>query len=259
MQLVAVLGSGPSARALARYRDPDLRLWLQAVPTGSVTAAVEALPVLGFAGAIVFGEDARREAAVAVARRSLDADDQGTVDAVSVAGDATLGDHVGGRAVVEGLRTAGWEPRGARIVAIGDDAGTRALLRELATAGAEEITLVAEDAPAAERAVRDLPTGVRARGVAVRDPALPSLMERCDAVLRASDLLAPLPERMGPHLTIVDLTAGLDPSWRREGRAAGAATVRWADVEAHRVSAALRTVVGGDVDPEPLLELFHAG
>lgn len=259
MQLVAVLGSGPSARALARYRDPDLRVWLQSVPTGSVTAAVDALPVLGFAGALVFGEHARREAAVAVARRSLDADEQATVDAVSVAGDATLGDHVGGRAVVDGLRSAGWEPRGARIVAIGDDAGTRALLRELATAGATEITVVAEDAPAAERAVRELASGVQVRGVAVRDPTLPALMERCDAVLRASDLLTPLPERMGPHLTIVDLAAGLDPSWRRDGRAAGASTVRWADVEAHRVAAALRTVVGGDVDPEPLLELFHAG
>ncbi|MDZ7707727.1 MAG: hypothetical protein U5J97_07500 [Trueperaceae bacterium] len=259
MQLVAVLGSGPSARALARYRDPDLRVWLQSVPIGSVTAAVDALPVLGFAGALVFGEDARREAAVAVARRSLDADEQATVDAVSVAGDATLGDHVGGRAVVDGLRSAGWEPRGARIVAIGDDAGTRALLRELATAGAEEITVVAEDAPAAERAVRDLAAGVLVRGVAVRDPTLPALMARCDAVLRASDLLAPLPERMGPHLTIVDLAPGLDPSWRRDGRAAGASTVRWADVEAHRVAAALRTVVGGEVDPEPLLELFHAG
>lgn len=257
MQLVAILGTGPTALALARYRDPEMRVWLHAVPVGSVEQAVAALPVLGFAGAVVFGETARAAAARAVSRRSLDAEEQSAVDAVSVAGDATLGDHVGGRAVVDGLRTAGWDPRGARVVAIGDGAAGRAVARELATAGADEITFVAENAPAAERAVPDLPAGVHARGLAVHDPALPALLGRCDALLRGADLLEPMTGLLGPHLTVVDLAPGLDPDWRREGRAAGAATVSWPDVEAHRVAAALRTVVGGEVDPTPLLELFH--
>jgi shikimate dehydrogenase len=257
MQLVALLGTGPSARALARYRDPEMRVWLHVVPTGPVAAAVRALPVLGFAGALVFGEEERREAAGAVARRSLDAEEQQAVDAVAVAGDATLGDHVGGRAVVEGLRRAGWDPRGARVVALGAGAPGRAVARELATAGAEEVAFVAPDAPSAERAVPDLPTGVRAHGLAVHDPALPGVLERCDALLRADDLLAPGDAQLGPHLTVVDLVPGLDAAWRREGRSAGATTVAWADVEAHRVAAALRTVVGGEVDAEPLLELLH--
>ncbi len=257
MQLVALLGTDATARALARYRDPETRIWLHPAPVGAVGPAIAALPVLGFAGALVFGEDGRKAAAGAVSRRSLDADEQGAVDAVAVAGDATLGDHVGGRAVVEGLRAAGWDPRGARVIALGDGPATRAVARELAGAGAEEVTFVAPDAPAAERAVPALPAGVRARGVALHDPALPALLERCDALLRGADLLEPRPELLGPHLTVVDLVAGLDAGWRREGRAAGATAVAWADVEAHRVAAALRTVVGGEVDPVPLLELFH--
>lgn len=259
MQLVALLGSDASALALARYRDPEMRIWLHPVPVGSIREAVAALPVLGFAGALIFGEAARREAASAVSRRSLDAEDQMAVDAVTVAGEATLGDHVGGRAVVEGLRTAGWDPHGARVVAFGVGAAGRAVARELATAGAEEVTFVAADAPAAERAVPDLPAGVRARGLAMHDPAVPALLGRCDALLRGADLLAPIADVLGPHLTVVDLAPGLDPAWRRQGRAAGAATVAWADVEAHRVAAALRAVLGGEVDPEPLLELFHGG
>jgi shikimate dehydrogenase len=257
MQLVALLGSGPSARALARYRDPEMRVWLHPVPSGSLGEAVRALPLLGFAGALVFGEEGRQEAARAVARRSLDAEEQKAVDAVAVAGDATVGDHVGGRAVVEGLRRAGWDPRGARVVALGDGPAARAVVRELAAAGAEEVTFVARDAPTAEQAVPALPTGVRARGLAVHDPALATLLERCDALLRSEDLLAPAAARLGPHLTVVDLVPGLDAAWRRDGRAAGATAVPWADVEAHRVAAALRAVMGGDVDAEPLLELLH--
>jgi shikimate 5-dehydrogenase len=257
MQLVAVLGTGPSTRALARFRDPEHRVWLQLVPNGATAAAVRALPVLGFAGALVFGDEARREAARTVARSSLDAEELAAVDAVTVAGDTTLGDLVGARALVDGLRTAGWEPRGARVVALGDGNGLRPVLRELAAAGADEVTAVASDAPTAEQALPPLPSGVAGRGLAARDPAVATVLERCDAVVRTADVIpAPL-EHLGPHLTVVDLVPGLAPDWRTAGRAAGATTVAWADVEAYRVAAALRTVVGGAVDPGPLLELFH--
>lgn len=257
MQLVAILGTGPSTRALARFRDPEQRVWLQVVPSGATAAAVRALPVLGFAGALVFGDDARREAARTVVRSSLDADELASVDAVTVAGDTTLGDHVGARALVDGLRTAGWEPRGARVVALGDGTGLRPVLRELAAAGVEDVSVVAADAPTAEQALPSLPNGVAGHGLAVRDPAVATVLERCDAVVRAGDVIPPPLDRLGPHLTLVDLAPGLASDWRTAGRAAGATTVAWADVEAYRVAAALRTVVGGAVDPGPLLELFH--
>lgn len=257
MQLVAVLGSGPSARALARYRDPDRRFWLQVVPSGATGAAVRALPVLGFAGALVFGSDARRDAGGVVSRTSIEAEDLGAVDTITVAGESTLGDHVGGRAVVDGLRTAGWDPRGARVVALGAASGQRAVLRELATAGVAEVTLVASDAPTAERSLPDLPNGVRAYAVAARDPSLPARLERCDALLRADDVLSPDTTVLGPHLTLVDLAPSLAADWRRAGRAAGATLVGWADVEAHRVAASLQAIVGGEVRPGPLLDVFH--
>ena len=232
-------------------------MWLQVVPNGATGPAVKALPVLGFAGALVFGADARRDAARFVARASIDAEDLGTIDTITVAGDATLGDHVGGRAVVDGLRVAGWDPRGARVVALGDAPGLRAVLRELATAGVEEITVVASDAPTAEGAVPRLPSGVRSRGLAARDPSVPALLERCDAVLRVDDVLDAPTEVLGPHLTMVDLAPGLAADWRHAGRIVGATLVGWPDVEAHRVAAAMQAVVGGAFRPGPLLELFH--
>ncbi|MEX2501263.1 MAG: hypothetical protein WD336_02710 [Trueperaceae bacterium] len=256
MQVIALIGSDSAAYALARYRDPQARLLLHVVPTGSVADAVRALPVLGFAGALVFGDEARREAAAACTRRSLDAEDLGAIDVVTVAGDATLGDHVGGRAVVDGLRSGGWEPNGARVVALGTAPGTRAVLRELVADGAAEATLVARDAPGAERALPMLPAGAHGRPMAVHDPALASVLERCDLLLRSEDLLAPDAALLGPHLTMVDLASDLAPALRTAGRDAGATTVVWSDVEAHRVASGLKAVVGGEVDVASLHEAF---
>ena len=257
MQLVALVGSDPTSRALARYRDPGGRLWLHPIPEGRIADVVAALPVLGFAGALVFGVEAGREASRAVGRRSLDASDLDTVDAIAVAGDATLGDYTAGRAILASLREAGWEPRGARIAALGGGVTTRALLRELAAAGAEEVVLVARNAPDAENGLPTLPANVRGRAVAAGDPTVQALLERCDLLLRSEDVLPPLTGVLGPHLTLLDLQPDVPSAWRREARAVGAHAASWADVEAGRVAAALRAVVGGEVDAGPLLDLLH--
>lgn len=257
MQLVALVGTDPTSRALARYRDPEGRVWLHPLPQGRTAEAVAALPVLGFAGALIFGEEAGREACRAVGRRSLDASDLGSVDAIAVAGDATLGDFTAGRAILASLREGGWEPRGARVAALGGGVITRSVLRELAAAGAEEVVQVARNAPDAEQALPPLPTGVRGRAVAAADPILPALLERCDLLLRSEEVLPPMTGVLGPHLTLLDLRPDVPSAWRREARAVGADAVSWADVEAGRVAAALGMVVGGEVDPGPLLDLLH--
>lgn len=257
MQLVALIGTDVTARALARYRDPDGGVWLHPVPGGEIPDAIEALPVLGFAGALVFGDEARREAATATTRRSLEGSDLGVVDAVAVAGDTTIGDFVTARALLDGLRERGWDPRGARIAALGGGASVRGLLRELATAGAKEITLVGADAPTAELAMPDLPTGVRGRTLAAADPAVPAMLERCDLLIRSEDLIGPHADALGPHLSVLDLAPGLSSSWRSEARAAGGSATGFPDVAARTAAAALRTVVGGEVRVDALLDLLH--
>lgn len=257
MQLVALVGSDPTSRALARYRDPEGRVWLHPIPEGRIAPVVAGLPVLGFAGALIFGEEAGREACQAVERRSLDASDLGSVDAIAVAGDATLGDFTAGRAILASLRQGDWDPRGARVAALGGGVIARALLRELAAAGAEEVVLVARTAPEAEQALPTMPAGVRGRAVAAADPTVATLLERCDLLLRSEDVLPPLPGVLGPHLTLLDLQPDVPSAWRREARAVGAHAASWADVEAGRVAAALGTVVGGEVDAGPLLDLLH--
>ncbi|MDR9391378.1 MAG: hypothetical protein RI554_05050 [Trueperaceae bacterium] len=257
MQLIAVLGATPTAHALARHRDERGRYWLHPVPHASVEQAVPALASLGFAGALVFGADARRDAARVATRTAHHVGPDGG-DVVTVVGDATLVDTVGDAAVVDGLRHAGWDPRGARVIAVGDDAGTTSLLAELAAAGAAELTVVGRDAPAAEHALPALPAGARGAALATRDPALPDLLARADAVVRGEDLLAPQGAWFGPHLTLVDVAPDLDADWRRAARTAGAATVPWADVEAHRVAAAVQAVLGERVDAAPFLDVLHA-
>lgn len=257
MQLVAVVGSGPTPRALARYRDPEAKVWLQALPESDVDAVLGALVPMGFAGALVFGDDERHVAARAVTRRSVGCERFGCADAVSVAAGGTIGDWVGGRAVAEGMRSAGWDPRGARIVALGTGPSLSTVVAELAESGAEEVTFVARHPVEGERAVPLLPHGVSARVLSARDAGVASVMSRCDVLLRADDLVAPEPEWLGPHLTVVDLSPTLPPRWRSVARAAGATAISWPDVEAHRVSAMLRTVVGGAIDPQPLLDLLH--
>ncbi|MDZ7800753.1 MAG: hypothetical protein U5K81_08190 [Trueperaceae bacterium] len=257
MQLVALLGTDPTARALARFRDPEGRVWLHPAPPGDIATAVAALPVLGFAGALVFGDEARRDAAAATTRRSLEGSDLGVVDAVAVAGDSTIGDFVTARALLDGLQAGGWEPRGARIAALGGGAVVRGTLRELATAGAADIALIAPDAPTAEHALPDLPAGVRGRAVAAADPTVPTLLERCDLLLRSENLASPHADALGPHLTVLDLAPGLAPDWRTEVRAAGGSATAFPDIAARTAAAALRTVVGGEVGVEPLLDLLH--
>lgn len=256
MHLIALLGTSPAVEVLQHYRDPTSRFHLHAVPAGPVPQQLSALPALGFTGALLFGSEVRRDA-VALVRASVEAADLQAVNVVSVAGGQVQGDYVGAAAVVDGLRHAGWDPRGARVVASGGHDDVRSLLRSLATAGVVDITLVGPDAPAAERALPALPAGVKSRALPARDPIIPDLVARCDAVLRGDGNLKVPAESLGPHLTLVDVSPNLPSEPRATARAAGVSTIAWADVEAHRVAATLQQLLSLPVDPAPLHELLR--
>ena len=258
MQLVAVLGTGRIVNALSEYRDPLDRFHLQVLPGAPIDKALDALPVLGFAGALTFGVEARTAAFRGAARPSLLAQELGAVNVVTRTGESLHGDHVGASDVVEGLRHAGWDPHGARVVASGEGDDVRAVLLAMAESGANDVTLVARDAPTAERALPRLPAGVTGRAVASRDPIVHDLLTHGDAILRGDDALPLDPGTFGPHLTLVDLAPDLELGVRRDAQAAGVSTVGWADVESHRIAARLLHMLSEPVDPAGLRDALRA-
>jgi len=221
MQLVAVLGTGRSVNALSAYRDPLDRFHLQVLPGAPIDKALEALPVLGFAGALTFGVEARTAAFRGAARPSLLAQELGAVNVVTRTGESL---HV---------------------------------LLAMAESGASDVTLVARDAPTAERALPRLPAGVTGRAVASRDPIVHDLLTHGDAILRGDDALPLDPGTFGPHLTLVDLAPDLELGVRRDAQAAGVSTVGWADVESHRIAARLLHMLSEPVDPAGLRDALR--
>lgn len=259
MHLVALFGSGPSAHALARYRDAAGRFHLHAVPDGREGEALGALAAVGAAGALLHGDGLQRKARSAVERASLDADELQAVDTITVTAGGTVGDYLGGRALGALLGASGWHAREARAVVVGTGALAAAALRELASQGAAELTLLGVSAPEAEQALPTLPAGAAARGRAAHDPAVPALLERADLVVRMNGDVAVPEGALGPHLTLVDLAGEALSPVRRRAVDLGAVTFNRADLEAHRAAIALRQILGGEVEVEPLLDRLHSG
>lgn len=259
MHLVALFGRDPTAAALARHRDAAGRFHLHAVPNGRETDALEGLAAFGAAGALLHGDALQRRARAHVERASLDAEEVGAVDTVTVAAGATVGDYVGGRALGELLRSTGWHARDARAVVVGSGPLAAAAMRELASGGASTLTLLAASAPDAERAVPEVPAGARVRPLAQGDPAAQVVLEEADVlVLGHSDAEVP-DTAFGPHLTVVDLGASPLGPVRRRAMDLGAITFARADLEAHRATLALGQVLGGEVELEPFLDRLHEG
>lgn len=259
MHLIALFGSGPSSQALARFQDAAGRFHLHPATEGREAEALGALAAFGAAGALLHGDALQRTARASVERASLDADELEAVDTVTVTAGGTVGDYLGGRALGSLLATSGWHARDARAVVLGTGPLASASLRELATQGAAELTLLGVSAPEAEQGLPTLPAGASARGRAAHDPAVPSLLERADLVVRLRPEVEVREGALGPHLTLVDLASDGLSALRRRAMDLGAVTFNRPDLEAHRAAIALRQILGGEVEVEPLLDRLHAG
>jgi shikimate 5-dehydrogenase len=260
MHLVAVACSDPDlAFALRGFRDPERRFHLHPVAPTSVTALIEALRVLDFAGALLLDPRLQRDAARVVERTSLDARELGVVDALVATPAGVVGDVHLGRAVGAALRGRLWDARGARAVLLGADLQARAVARELATLGIAHLTVLAAERPDAERAVARLAASATVDARAYADPAAVPQLEQADLIVR-TDPEADLPAALfGPHLTVVDLVPGAMTAWRRRAVDVGALSLSARDVQAHVLHAALGSVLGAGLPVEPLLALLHEG
>lgn len=258
MHLVAVACSDPDlAHRLRNFRDGDRRFHLHPVSPGSVLSLVDGLRSLDFAGALLLDEKLQREAAVVVDRGSLEVREGGAADTLIVTPAGVVADLHLGRAVGAALRARLWDPRGAQVVVLGADLRARAVARELASLGVKHLTVLAADRPEAERAVARLAVSTTVEGRAYGEGAAETLLAMADLVVRIDPAAEMAPELFGPHLSLVDLSAGALTSWRRQAMAVGAMAIGERDVQAHVLHASLGAVLGSGLRVEPLLALLH--
>ena len=258
MHLVALVSEDADLNhALRSFRDSADRFHLHPVPKGSTSELMRSLVRLDFAGAVVLGEAAQAEAQRLADRSSLEAQDLGAADTLTVTPAGILADHTFGRAVAAMLAGRRWDAAGAHAVILGASAKARALARELARMGVASLTLLDDDRVAAERA---LPAAAGTSGMAraASDPLALPLLERADLLVRVSKDAKVDDALLGPHLTVIDLAQGARFDLRKRAIELGALTFSRPEVEAHRFEHALSQVLGGAIGIEPFRTLFQA-
>lgn len=258
MHLVALVSDDADLNhALRTFRDGADRFHLHPVPAGSTSELMRALARLEFAGAVVLGETAQAEAQRVADRSSLDAQELGAADTLTVTPAGILADHTFGRAVASMLAGRRWDAAGAHAVILGASPKAKALARELARMGAASLTLLDEDRVAAERALPAAAgTSVMAR--ASNDPLAVTFLERADLLVRVDKNAKVNDGLLGPHLTVIDLAQGARFDLRKRAIELGALTFARHEVEAHRFEHSLSQVLGGSVGIEPFRALFQA-
>jgi shikimate 5-dehydrogenase len=258
MHLVALVEGDPDlTHALRSFRDGPGRFHLHPVPAGSMIDLLRSLARLDFAGALVLGGQAQAEAQAAADRNSIDAQELGAADTLTVTPAGVMADHTFGRAVAGMLSDRRWDASGANAVILGANAEARALARELTRLGVASLVLLAPDRVAAERALPSAAgTSVMARSSS--DPLSTPLLERADLLIRVDPSQAVDDALLGPHLAVIDLAQNAPFNLRRRAIELGALTFARREVEAYRFELSLSQVLGGSVGVEPFRQLFQA-
>lgn len=258
MHLVALVSDDADLNhALRSFRDSADRFHLHPVPAGNTSELLRALPRLDFVGAVVLSEGAQADVQRLADRSSLDAQDLGAADTLTVTPAGIVADHTFGRAVGAMLVGRRWDAAGAHAVILGVSAEAKALARELVRMGLTSLTLLNDDRVAAERALpKAAGTAITARSTS--DPLAITYLERADLLVRVDRNVKVDDAIMGPHLTVIDLAKGAKHDLRKRAIELGSLTFSRQEIEAHRFEHSLSQVLGGAVGIEPFRALFQA-
>ncbi|MEX2535836.1 MAG: hypothetical protein WD273_09600 [Trueperaceae bacterium] len=258
MHIVGVLGRDQNLiQALDRFRDPLGRFHLHPLQDGPVESVLSGLVPLEFAGALFLDVDFEQAASGLLQRYSLDAQEVGAVDTVSVAAGGLIGEYNAGRAVGSLLGEADWDGRGARAVLMGSGRRVAAIARELSSMGVAQVVILAENRPAAERSAPQMAASTSVITSAQSDPRAEGFLAEADLLIRVDPNSDVPPQAMGPHLCLVDLRPERVSALRQQALNVGALTFNLRDYQAHRLALGLGHVLGAGVELEPLLALLH--
>lgn len=258
MHIVGVLARDRNLiSAIGRFRDKRGRFHLHPLEEGPVEGVLAGLVPLEFAGTVVLDEELERTVAGQLQRHSIDAQEAGAVDAVSVAAGSLIGEYNGGRAVGSLLGQADWDGRGARAVLLGSGWKVGAIARELSSMGVAQVVILAENRPAAEHSAPPLAAGTAVITSAISDPRARQYLAEADLLVRCRSGVQVEPELMGPHLCLVDLQPESQALLRQQALAVGALTFGLREYQSHRMALGLAHVLGTGVELEPLVALLR--
>ncbi len=257
MHLVALVSDDSDLNhALRSFRDAAGRFHLHPVAPAGMSELLRSLVRLDFAGALVLGPPQQAEAQRLAERSSLDAQDLGAADTLTVTPAGIVADHTLGRAVASMLANRRWDAGGAHAVILGAAPKARALGRELTRLGVASLTLLDEDRVAAERSL-PAAAGTSLTARSISDPLAATFLERADLLVRVSPAARVDDALLGPHLAVIDLARGAGFDLRKRAIELGALTFSRSEVDAHRFEHAISQVLGAKVGIEPFRALFQ--
>jgi len=258
VQLVALICRDRVKRgALACLHELEPSLLLHPAPNQQpLERVLESLAPLGFAGALILDPAAQAMAAQAATRRTLDANETGAADTVTVLPDGLLADYSLGRAIGSMLHASRWEVRGAKVVIMGAGPAARAISRELASLGTGHLVVLAPNRPVAEHATSQLAASTEVVARSATDPIAQGLIARADLLVRLEPAMAVADHLLGPHLAVIDFAAVPMSPLRRQALNLGALTFGRYELEAWQLAGGLSQIAGAPYRPEPLLTLL---
>jgi len=259
VHLVALICQDPALReSLAGFRKATLGVLLHPVAPTDFGAVASSLAPLAFRGALVLDESFHEASFRMAQRSSLNAQETGTADALTVSFGGLIAEYTLGRAVVSALQSKGWDARGARVVVAGKGPLARAVSRELSSLGAAHLTALACDSPTAERTLGRLAASTECAARPYADPLLGTYLMRADLLVRVDPTFEVKNGQVGPHLSVVDFSPEPMSKLRQQASSAGATALGRRDVQAHQIALGLENVLGTRVSPTDFLGMLHS-
>lgn len=247
------------ARHLWRFRDPLGRFHLHGVAAQQPAAFLPALSPLEFAGAVVLDPAVQEDVPALLQRSSIEVQEAGAADTVTVTPAGLIGEYNFGRAVGQLLKAAGWDAREARAGILGAGPAVRATARELSSLGVTELAILSDSRPAAEQSAPPLAASTRVITSSWSDPLAERFLTGTDLIVRLDSRISVPTDALGPHLTLLDLGSSEVSRLRSQAIGVGALSFNRRDLEAHLLAISLTQILGGTIDAEPFLTLFHGG
>ena len=260
MNLIALLCSDSQlSHTLSHFRKASLSCYLHPIMHADMGEVLRSLAPLGFSGALVLDEAQHARAYSTAQRSSLDAQEVGAADTLSVSIGGLLAEYTLGRAVGATLQNRGWDARGANVVLLGEGAPARSVCRELSSLGASHLTVLATNRPTAEMTSQyayAASTEITAR--AYRDPLANAYLSRADLLIRIDESADVPTHILGPHLSVLDFSRQAMSPLRQSAVSLGAVTLGYRDVQAYQIALGLEQILGSRVNPHDFLAVLHS-
>jgi shikimate 5-dehydrogenase len=256
MRLVALMSQASQMQNVLELKDDDVILYPIA-NNKPLSSVLSSMATLEFAGALVIDPQQQVACLSHMQRSSLDAQQAGAIDVITITPAGLFGDYALGHAVGSLLKNSGFHLHGARVIVVGSGTEVSAIARELSSLGISHLAILSGNRPEAEKTLPRLAASTASIATAIHEPTTASLIEQADLLIRV-DAQLNVPETfLGPHLNVIDFSPLAMSPLRQHAMRAGAKTLGQKDVQAHQLSLALSRILGKPYQADTFLNLLH--